>query len=99
MSKSEKSKSEKAANPKKTAAKKMAAISTPSKGLTASKPAPPQIRKPGASGAKASLAAEEIALRAYFIAERRAAMGWPGDSTGDWLQAEQQLHAEATRNR
>lgn len=40
---------------------------------------------------------EDIALRAYFIAERRQAMGWPGDSTSDWVEAERQLRAEAKR--
>lgn len=40
---------------------------------------------------------EEISLRAYFIAERRQAMGWPGDSTTDWVEAERQLRTEAAR--
>lgn len=40
---------------------------------------------------------EEISLRAYFISERRQAMGWPGDSTQDWVEAERQLKAEAKR--
>ena len=40
---------------------------------------------------------EDISLRAYFIAERRQAMGWPGDSTSDWVEAERQLKAEAKR--
>jgi len=38
---------------------------------------------------------EEISLRAYFIAERRHKMGWPGDSTTDWDDAVKQLQAEA----
>ena len=46
---------------------------------------------------EASFTTEEIALRAYFIAERRDAMGWPGDSTSDWIEAERQLKAEARR--
>lgn len=40
---------------------------------------------------------DDIALRAYFIAERRQAMGWPGDSSSDWIEAESQLRAEAKR--
>jgi hypothetical protein len=40
---------------------------------------------------------EEISLRAYFIAERRQAMGWPGDSTSDWVEAERQLKSESRR--
>jgi hypothetical protein len=42
---------------------------------------------------------EEIALRAYFIAERREKMGWPGDSTGDWVEAERQLLAEEKKKK
>jgi hypothetical protein len=41
------------------------------------------------------IAHDDIALRAYFIAERRQQMGWPGDSATDWADAEAQLHAEA----
>lgn len=38
---------------------------------------------------------DAIAMRAYFIAERRHKMGWHGDSHTDWQQAEAQLKAEA----
>ncbi len=38
---------------------------------------------------------DDIALRAYFIGERRQKMGWPGDSGTDWSDAEKQLRAEA----
>lgn len=38
---------------------------------------------------------DDIALRAYFISERRQQMGWPGDSATDWTDAEAQLRAEA----
>jgi hypothetical protein len=38
---------------------------------------------------------ESIALRAYYIAERRHKMGWHGDSHSDWIQATEQLRAEA----
>jgi hypothetical protein len=38
---------------------------------------------------------DDIALRAYFISERRQQMGWPGDSATDWADAEAQLRAEA----
>jgi Protein of unknown function (DUF2934) len=46
---------------------------------------------------EAGISGEDIALRAYFIAERRHKMGWHGDSTGDWVEAERQLKAEAAR--
>jgi len=39
----------------------------------------------------------EIELRAYFISERRQTMGWLGDSSTDWIEAEAQLLAEAKR--
>lgn len=38
---------------------------------------------------------DEISLRAYFIAERRHKMGWPGNSGTDWADAVKQLRAEA----
>jgi hypothetical protein len=43
------------------------------------------------------IAVEEIQLRAYFISERRETMGWPGNSSTDWIEAEAQLVAEAKR--
>jgi len=41
------------------------------------------------------IAHNDIALRAYFIAERRRKMGWDGDSATDWSDAVSQLRAEA----
>lgn len=38
---------------------------------------------------------DDIALRAYFIAERRQKMDWAGDSHTDWADALSQLRAEA----
>jgi hypothetical protein len=38
---------------------------------------------------------DDIALRAYFIAEKRRAHGLPGDEHHDWLEAERQLAAES----
>ncbi len=40
------------------------------------------------------LTTEAVALRAYFISEKRAAEGRTGDSLTDWLEAERQLLAE-----
>ena len=37
---------------------------------------------------------EELALRAYFIGERRRSLGMDGDETSDWVQAEQELCRE-----
>ena len=41
------------------------------------------------------VAHDDIALRAYFIAERRHKLGWPGNSSTDWADAVKQLRAEA----
>jgi hypothetical protein len=58
----------------------------------------PVTAKPVASRKKAPeihISNEDIALRAYYIAERRQKMGWPGNSADDWLEAEAQLREEA----
>lgn len=41
--------------------------------------------------------ADDINLRAYFIAEKRQAQGLPGDEHQDWVEAERQLRAEAAK--
>ena len=56
---------------------------------------PRKAAAPKASATPPRPTNEEIALRAYYIAERRQRMGWPGDSCSDWLEAERQLLAEA----
>ena len=38
---------------------------------------------------------DDIALRAYYIGEKRQTLGLPGDSTQDWVEAERQLVAES----
>ena len=38
-----------------------------------------------------SVTNEEIALKAYYLGERRRSLGLPGDSQSDWLQAEREL--------
>lgn len=43
----------------------------------------------------AAISKDEIAMRAYFISERRHQLGWAGNEVTDWTQAEQQLLAEA----
>jgi hypothetical protein len=42
-----------------------------------------------------SISTDDIALRAYFISEKRHAHGLPGDEHQDWIEAERQLQAEA----
>jgi hypothetical protein len=46
---------------------------------------------------KKPISADDIALRAYFIAERRQAIGGHGDEAGDWIEAERQLREEAKK--
>jgi hypothetical protein len=38
-----------------------------------------------------SVTMEEIALKAYYLAERRRHLGLPGDPESDWLEAERTL--------
>jgi len=37
---------------------------------------------------------ETIAVRAYYISEKRRRFGLPGDASQDWLEAESQIRAE-----
>ena len=37
---------------------------------------------------------EQVALRAYFIGERRRSLGIHGDETSDWVAAEKELLEE-----
>ncbi len=47
------------------------------------------------SKAPIGFSTDDIALRAYFIAEKRQSLGHPGDEMGDWVEAERQLRAES----
>jgi len=40
---------------------------------------------------------DDVALRAYFIAEKRRAHGLPGDEHQDWIEAERQILAESAK--
>ncbi len=51
-------------------------------------------RAPKATSKKAAPSQDQIAMRAYFISERRQQMGWVGDHLSDWQEAEQQLLEE-----
>lgn len=73
---------EKVAVPEPVPAKTKAAASK-------SKPAVLRAKKPAYSQ-------DDVALRAYFIAERRQAAGLSGDSHQDWIEAERQLVSEAS---
>ncbi|MEI6340301.1 MAG: DUF2934 domain-containing protein [Verrucomicrobiota bacterium] len=98
-----KKKSEKEAKVKKQSAKqavKKAAALHEAAAFAEVKEAKKRGEKPKAAApGKAAISGDDIALRAYFIAERRGKMGWHGDSTGDWVEAERQLQAEAVRKK
>ena len=72
--------------PTKTTKKKTAPAATAKK-PAAKKPAVPKTPK-------ASYTQDDIALRAYFIAEKRHRLGVHGDSHSDWVEAERQLASE-----
>jgi len=81
----------------KAAAKKPAKAAT-SKSAKAPAAARTQVKtgivtKPGPAITRVTSA--DIALQAYYIAERRQKLGIPGDSTSDWVEAERQLKAQA----
>lgn len=59
------------------------------------KASPAAAKKAPARAKKPSYTHDDIALRAYFIAEKRQAAGLPGDPHQDWVDAERQLAAEA----
>jgi hypothetical protein len=52
------------------------------------------VKKKPAPELTLTLRQEDVALRAYFIAEKRQKLGLPGDSTSDWVQAEAELTSE-----
>ena len=63
--------------------------------------APPKLRSTGGGTKRAAAALDfsthDIALRAYYIAERRRNLDLAGDEMGDWVEAERQLRIEARR--
>jgi len=64
-------------------------------GKSSSKLTPSFTLEPKAVTSEPVIPHDDISLRAYFIAERRQKMGWPGDSVTDWADAVSQLRAEA----
>ena len=71
--------------PKKAAAPKKAPV----------KEKPAKKKKP----VRVKLSTEDIALRAYFIAEHRHHHGIHGDAHSDWIEAERQLKAELKKKK
>ncbi len=61
----------------------------PAKAEVKKKPAKKVVKKK-----TVTFSTEDIALRAYFIAEHRQRVGLHGDSHSDWIEAERQLKKE-----
>ena len=55
---------------------------------------PPAKKSAAPKAKKAAYTQDDVALRAYFIAEKRQRLGVHGDSHSDWIEAERQLAAE-----
>jgi hypothetical protein len=64
----------------------------PAKTAAKKKPA-----KKAAAKKTVTFTTEDIALRAYFIAEHRQRHGLHGDSHSDWIEAERQLKKESRK--
>lgn len=98
-------KSKAEAKPKEVKAKKTAAPAakttpkTATKSAAKAKTAPAKAAKPAAPEPAPVITQDQIATRAYYIGERRQTMGWPGDPSSDWIEAEAQLIAEAKRKK
>ena len=76
------------AAPKSRVATKPKAVTRTAVAAPAAKPAKKKTAKP------AAIRQEDIAFRAYLIGEKRQQLGLPGDSLGDWVEAERQLLGE-----
>jgi hypothetical protein len=90
-----KTKSKKAS--KKTAPARAAVIDGVPAAATQS-PVPPELRRASGKNKAAAvqeLSRDDIALRAYYIAEGRRRLNMAGDELGDWVEAERQLRNEA----
>lgn len=100
-----KKKKDKADEPKKTktrSSKKASQDITPATGERASLATTessavlkPRRAAAGKKKAVAGISADDIALRAYYLAERRRSLNLSGDELGDWVEAERQLRKEA----
>jgi hypothetical protein len=92
-----KTKEVKTKKPAAPAAKKSPKTAT--KSPAKAKASPVKAAKPAAPAPTPVITQDQIATRAYYIGERRQTMGWPGDPSTDWIEAEAQLIAEAKRKK
>jgi len=77
----------KAKRVRKPAPLKAAKSSAPKRSTTATKTS----RKSRSASSKPAYSMDDIALRAYFIAQKRQQLGQFGTPESDWLEAERQL--------
>jgi hypothetical protein len=76
----------KSAPRKPAAARERASAATPARVMTRRTAGKSEI-----IGMIGSVTSENIALKAYYLAERRRSLGLPGDPQSDWLEAERLL--------
>jgi hypothetical protein len=93
-----KSAAKKASRPAKPAAAKKSAARKPAAARTRAAAATParvitrrRGRKTEIIGMIGTVSSEDVALKAYYLAERRRQLGLPSDPEADWLEAERQL--------
>lgn len=86
---------------KATAKKPSAKVAAPAAPVAPVAKAPaakaPAVKAKKAKVEKTAYTQDDIALRAYFIAEKRHREGIHGDSHSDWIEAERQLLAESKK--
>jgi hypothetical protein len=102
MSKKKKDKSDESTKTKPKRSLKKSKVSLVVDGAPAAatgSPGPGKIRRADTETKEpvVELSSDDIALRAYYIAERRNRLNLPGDETGDWVEAERQLRREALK--
>jgi hypothetical protein len=81
----------------KIAVKSAVAAPTKSKKATGGAVGKTKSATPSPALPEIGVSPDEIKLRAYYISERRETMGWPGNSSTDWIEAETQLLKEAKK--
>ena len=75
-------------------------VNDPTPAVATDSPGAPKPRRTIAGRKKPAaleLSADDIALRAYYLAEHRRSLNLPGDELADWVEAERQLRKEAAK--
>ena len=77
-----------------TPSQSAASTSVPAKKSVQRKAGVPSSKSKARKTIDAQPSNEQVALRAYFIGERRRNLGIPGDETSDWVEAEREILEE-----